>query len=110
MIYGSDATSAAALRNTSGKLVTCKERKTNLDFENRIVNPAGRGLLATSGSRNLLPVLNTCCPGDPTNSCAAAQSCFVAGILIIYLLATILFHFNTEFVYKAMAELPSIRS
>ncbi len=42
---------------------------------------AGKGLMKVSiqGGRTLLPVANTCCPGDPTNSCAAAQSCFVAG-------------------------------
>lgn len=53
----------------------------NIYLEKKIIYTAGKGLLATSGSRNLLPVLNTCCPGDPTNSCAAAQSCFVAGYI-----------------------------
>ena len=36
--------------------------------------------VSVQNGRNLLPVTNTCCPGDPTNSCAAAPSCFAAGV------------------------------
>ena len=69
-IYGNNPVTAQNLRDTS----------------------SGRGLLKISlqGNRALLPVANTCCPGDPTNSCAAAQFCFFAGI----------FHFYISFVYS----------
>ena len=61
-IYGNNPVTAQNLRDTS----------------------SGRGLLKISlqGNRALLPVANTCCPGDPTNSCAAAQFCFFAGTLL----------------------------
>lgn len=40
-----------------------------------------KGLMKVSivDGRVMLPVTNTCCSGDPTNSCPGASSCFVAG-------------------------------
>lgn len=52
----------------------------------------GKGLLKVSiqnNGRTYLPVNNTCCNGATT--CAAAASCFVAGILVMSII-----HFATE--------------
>jgi len=62
------------------------------DFKILIFFTAGRGLMATSqGSRNLLPVVTGCCPGDPSNSCPAAQSCFSAGQFLLLFIQTMMY-------------------
>ncbi|XP_057373484.1 chorion peroxidase-like [Daphnia carinata] len=42
---------------------------------------SGKGLMKVSmkNGRELMPLSPTCCPNDPTNTCPAAQSCFMAG-------------------------------